>query len=321
MSQILLYGVMIIGLAIALPVVLATMTAAMVFLSTRQLQRIVNTFFSLIALGKIKEAYQSTAFEFQANTSQLELVEFLQDNLLMNFKKGFWLCRSLKKNQASLERTITNKVGQKIKLKIYLRKEDRFWKIYSIEKMKPDIFKKREDTILFSGLLENGRRIKPIIPTEIQAKQIVYNTLISLSDTVETNNFAEFYDSISLLWQKQTSVTDLESAFQDFLDQQFHLSGIAISQINLIEPPIINENNWLQLHGQVPNAVGYPSILDFNFQYIRELETWKLVRIKINIEKFKTEAIHNGNGKKLTSPLQWIVATNEFQQDFWADRN
>jgi hypothetical protein len=321
MSQILLYAIMIVGLASALPVIVAIVATAIVFLSTRKLPKIANTFFSLIALGKIKEAYQSTAFEFQANTSQLDLVEFLQDNFLMNCKKGLWLYRSLRKNKSYIEGIIINKLGQQIKLRIYFIKPNKFWKIYAIEKLITGDYRVREAEFLSSGLLENGKQKKPPLPTVTQAKQIVYDTLISLSETVETNNFTKFYSSISSLWQQQTSVTDLESAFQDFLDKQFRLSGIIISRINFIQPPVLNESNWLQLYGQIPDAVGYPSILDFNFQYIRESKTWKLVRIKINIEKFKTEVIHNDNGKKSKSSVQWIEATNEFQQDFWADRN
>ncbi|KYC39337.1 hypothetical protein WA1_31885 [Scytonema hofmannii PCC 7110] len=319
MSQILLYIGISIALIVGLPILLTGLIIGVVCLATRQLPKVANTFFYLIALGKIKEAYQSTALEFQDHTSQADLVDFLQANFLMNYKRAFWLSRSCHNHQSWIEGDIITQSGAKIPIKVHFIKENGFWKIYALEKTQFGIIKDRREKFILSGLIEDGTRIKPVIPTEIQAKQLAYDTLMSFYDTVETNNFTRFYDSISSLWQQQTSIVELESAFKDFLGKRFSLSGIVAGRIHFVQAPDINENNWLQLRGQVPDVMGYPSMLDFDLQYVREEAIWKLVKIKINVEKFKTEVVHNGKRPKY--PLQIIDITNELKTDFWADRN
>lgn len=319
MSQILLYIGITIALIVGFPILLTGLIIGVVCFATRQLPKVANTFFYLIALGKIKEAYQSTALEFQDNTSQADLVDFLQANFLMNYKRAFWLSRSCNNHQSWIGGHIITQSGAKIPMKIHFIKENGFWKIYALEKTQFGIIKNTQEKLLLSGLIEDGTRIKPVMPTEIQAKQLAYDTLMSFYDTVETNNFTRFYDSISSLWQQQTSIVELESAFKDFLGKRFSLSGIVADRIHFVQPPDINENNWLQLRGQVPDVMGYPSMLDFDLQYVREEAIWKLVKIKINVEKFKTEVVHNGKRPKY--PLQIIDITNELETDFWADRN
>jgi hypothetical protein len=319
MSQILLYIGITIALIVGFPILLTGLIIGGVYFATRKLPKVANTFFHLIALGKIKEAYQSTALEFQDNTSQSDLVDFLQANFLMNYKRAFWLSRSRNNYQSWIGGSIITKSGAKIPIKVHFIKENGFWKIFALEKYQDGIIKKRQNELVLSGLIEDGKRIKPVIPTEIQAKQIAYDTLISFYETVETKNFTRFYDSISSLWQQQTSIIELESAFQDFLGKRFSLSGIIAGRIQFLQHPDINEHNWLQLRGQVPDVMGYSSMLDFDFQYIREEATWKLVKIKINVEKFKTEVVHNS--KRLKYPLQIIDITDELKTDFWADRN
>ncbi|GAA6621787.1 hypothetical protein [Scytonema sp. NUACC26] len=319
MSQILLYIGITIALIVGFPILLTGLITGGIYFATRQLPKVANTFFHLIALGKIKEAYQSTALEFQDNTSQADLVDFLQANFLMNYKRAFWLFRSRNNYQSWIGGNIITQFGAKIPIKVHFIKQNGFWKIYALEKSQDGTIKDHGDKLILSGLIEDGKYIKPVIPTEIQAKQLAYDTLMSFYDTVETNNFTRFYDSISSLWQQQTSIVELESAFQDFLGKKFSLSGIIAGRIQFLQPPDINENNWLQLRGQVPDVMGYPSMLDFDLQYIREEAIWKLVKIKINVEKFKTEVVRNG--KRLKYPLQIIDITDELKTDFWADRN
>ncbi|KAF3885793.1 MULTISPECIES: hypothetical protein [Nostocales] len=319
MSQILLYIGITIALIFGFPILLTGLITGVIFFATRQLPKVANTFFHLIALGKIKEAYQSTALEFQDNTSQADLVDFLQANFLMNYKRAFWLSRFYKNYQSWIGGNIITQSGTKIPIKVHFIKENGFWKIYALEKSQNGIVKDSRENLILSGLIEDGTRIKPVIPTEMQAKQLAYDTLMSFYETVETNNFIQFYDSISFLWQQQTSIVELESAFKDFLGKRFSLSGIVAGRIHFLQPPDINENNWLQLRGQVPDVIGYPSMLDFDLQYVREEAIWKLVKIKINVEKFKTEVVHNGKRPKY--PLQIIDITDELKTDFWADRN
>ncbi|GAB1539936.1 hypothetical protein NUACC21_26050 [Scytonema sp. NUACC21] len=318
MSQILSYIGITIALIVGFLILLAIFSIGTIFLATKKLPKVANTFFSLIAQGKIKEAYQSTAIEFQVNTSQADLVEFLQANFLINYKRGLWLSRSFNGNQRWIAGSAITKSGAKIPLKIHFINKNGFWKIYALEKPQFSMMKRHEE-FLPAGLIENGIRKKPVLPTEIQAKQLAHDTLLSFYETIETNNFAKFYDSISFLWQQQTSIAQLEVAFKDFLKKKFSLSGIVTGRIDFVQPPTINENNWLQLCGQVPDPMGHPSILDFDLQYTREESIWKLVKIKINVEKFKTEAVHNGVKPKY--PLQLIDVTNELERDFWIDRN
>lgn len=316
MSGILLYIAIAIGLVIGFAILLIVLIFGWIFYATKELPKVASTFFSLITQGKIVEAYHSTSIPFQASTSQADLVQFLQENALLNYLRFSWSSRSFKTNQGSLEGTVTNKSGGKIPLKIHFIKENDTWKIYALEKPKSRVIEDKKSQQI-SGLIENGVRKKHLLPTQITAKQLAYDTLICFVQTVETKDFTEFYNSISSLWQQQTSMNEMQSLFKQFINKQLNLSGVVKGRVNFVEPPAINQNNWLHLRGKVADALGYSSTLNFDFQYMLEAKNWKLVKIRIHIEGFNPEEIHQTKPKH---SLQ-MVDGKEFTKDLWADRN
>lgn len=225
-----------------------------------------NQFFSLIEQGEIEKAYQSTAEEFRARVSKEEFESFLSDTALIDFESAFW--RSRKRSiggKGELEGTIKTKTGGIIPIEIELVKEKGEWKISNIPKPK-------------AGLITEEAKKK--IPEEKELITITNNSMLLFAQAIDRDDFSEFYESISKLWQSQTDKNELSEAFKGFVERGIDFTVIKDKTPVFSEEPFIDEDGALTLIGYYPTE---PHVIYFTLDYIFEYPDWQLFGIEVNI--------------------------------------
>lgn len=259
-----------IGLGVGIAITIIGGIIAGVFYATSGLPRASDSFLSLVKQGKIAEAYQSTATEFRAGTSEAEFRNFLETTSLAEYQSASWSSRSIQNDRGTLEGTVTTKSGGKIPLRMEFVKEGGSWKIYSMHKPR-------------GGLVDEAAEAKPALPSEAEAEGLARQTLGSFAQAIKTKDFAAFYESLSPVWKKQTDVAGLQSHFQSFMTANPDLLGVVSAPVEWAGPPSLNENQLLVLRGRMLEIPEKPLSLAFELTYHFGEGLWKLMGIEVTI--------------------------------------
>src|SRR5204863_319413 len=91
-----------------------------------------NTFFQLLSSGKTREAYDSTAFTFQAAQSFQGFEQTAHELGIADYSAITWTRRVANPKEASLDGEITRKDGSKVPIAITLVKQAGDWKLYAL---------------------------------------------------------------------------------------------------------------------------------------------------------------------------------------------
>jgi hypothetical protein len=244
-----------------------------VFFVTSGLPKSADAFFTQVAQEKASEAYQSTATEFQAGTSEQEFMQFLQATSLRDYQSASWSSRSIENDRGYLEGTVATKSGGKVPLRLEFIKEGGAWKIYAIHKPTGGLTEAQSDVV----------EKTPTRPSDDDAKRLAHNTLVSFHEAVKAKDFNAFYEDISPLWQRQTSVADLQSNFRPFTDADADLFGVVSAPLEWTEAPSLDGQNLLVLRGQAPKVPDESSALAFELKYHSDGGEWKLVGIHVEV--------------------------------------
>lgn len=118
------------------------------------------------------------------------------------------------------------------------------------------------------------------LPAETELNTLMQTTMRDFAEGVNTKDFSNFYDTIALLWQAQTSPEALKEAFLSFIEQEMDLTGLQDAAPFLIRPPALNEKGWLILEGHYPTQ---PSVTYFSLGYLYEASSWKLGSIDLKV--------------------------------------
>ncbi|MBI4470480.1 MAG: hypothetical protein HY650_14280 [Acidobacteria bacterium] len=258
----------VVGVGMALVLIGAIL--GVVFYATRELPRESDAFLTLVEQGKIAEAYQSTAAEFRAGTSEEEFRRFLETTSLGEYQSASWSSRSIESERGKLEGTITTKSGGKIPLTMEFVKEGGAWKIYAMRKPR-------------GGLTDETGESKPSLPTEAEAEQLARETLASFGQAVKVKDFTVFYESLSPIWKKETDVAGLQSNFQSFMSADLDLSAAIAAPIEWEGPASLDENDLHVLAGCMPEIPRPDSALTFDLKYHFGGARWELVGIEVNV--------------------------------------
>ena len=128
-----------IGVGIVLLVVaqyLVIGTAA--FLVTRDLVIYADEFFSAVAENDLDRAYDYLSKDFQSSTAQSELSSYLKQFSVTDIQTTDWKTRSKENgNQGTIEGGITTETGNVVPIRVTFVKNNRVWKIDSIEQFEP----------------------------------------------------------------------------------------------------------------------------------------------------------------------------------------
>ncbi|MCA1659987.1 MAG: hypothetical protein LC642_05550 [Verrucomicrobiaceae bacterium] len=123
-------------------------------------------------------------------------------------------------------------------------------------------------------------------PNEEEARKLVLDSLGTFNRAVREKSFAEFYKQIATLWQNQTTPEKLQAPFQTFIDGEIDLAPLLTPEPRFDKPPAINEDGVLVLQGSFPTK---PDKVRFDFGYLYEPPTWKLIKVNVKIDAAEEE--------------------------------
>jgi hypothetical protein len=282
---------LLIGVVIVL--VLIGAIVAVVFYLTGDLTRSADRFLTLIREGKTKEAYLSTAREFQAATPEDSFLAFLKSSSVADYESATWSSRSLSNNIGELEGSIKTRGGGTIPIKLKLVKEGGEWRILAIEKAA-------------AGLVATSTT--PALPADEELRSLTNSSVQLLARAINNKDFAEFYGATSKIWQGQTNPGSLKEAFKSFIDQNIDLTFVEGRSPEFSEKPLIDDSGRLILKGYYPTQ---PSRLNFTVKFVRQESEWKLIGINVSVEDAPTAPSPPAGKKEMPPDDQLAALTNQ----------
>ncbi len=263
----------LIGILVFLAVVVVIVLIA--FRATSGVAKSADEFFSLIQAGKLEEAYNSAAKEFQASVSMDTFRQFLEITTIDQFSRATWTTRSIENNIGKLIGSIHTKDGGVVPIEVDLVKEEGKWKVLSLTRKAAGLKEKQEEAEPSTPAPATGKEI----PSGEVLATMVNESVWILGDGLNKNDLGAFYDHIAKLWQSQTDEPSLRQAFHEFIDKKIDLTIMHGQTPVLSEPPVIDKDGVLRLKGYYPTQ---PYVINFDLGYLYEHPNWKLVAVNIN---------------------------------------
>jgi hypothetical protein len=239
-----------------------------------------DAFFGLLRQDKVKEAYDSAAFAFQAQQSIQRFEAMSKELGLVDFQSLTWERKVIKENEAKLDGKILQKGGGEKLVALTLIKESGHWRVYSLRTQGAgeEIPTENRFSLVGKGA-DFSDAYKRDIPSEEQVKALVKETLVKFNAAVQQKNFDDFYNYISVGWQNQVSQKRLTGTFQGFIDEGINMSGVKNAEIVFDQPPQTNGFGLLVVKGHCEIK---PFVLVFSLTYVYELPKWRLFGIDVN---------------------------------------
>jgi len=237
-----------------------------IFLMTSGVTQTADGFFLAVQEGDWDTADSFLAEDFRAATSRENLMSFLRNSALINFKSAVWSSRSVSGKTGELEGSVETEDRGQIPVNITLVKEGGEWKILSIQKAE-------------AGLVKGESRKS--IPDDETLRSMTENCFRKFARAVNDKDFTEFYAGISELWKSQTDPEKLGGNFKVFMDNNVDFTELESLQPVFSEKPFIDEDDILRLNGYYPTQ---PNTMYFKLGYIYEHPHWKLSGINISIK-------------------------------------
>lgn len=245
-------------------VVVFVLALGAIFIFTADMVTSADEFFAAVKNRDMEKAYTFLSEDFQASTSQADLEQFLEKNLIHKFREASWESRSINGGRGTLTGSITTESGGVVPITLNFVKGDNGWKIYSIQKPA-------------SGIQEEATPLQ--LPSENEQVALVHESTMVFAESVRERNMAIFHSHVSNLSQQQLNVETLEEAFSSFY-------GLDLTVLEKLAPtfngkPTLDENGVMLISGFYPTK---PQQLHFEHQYIYEGLGWKLMAFSVNIK-------------------------------------
>lgn len=241
----------------------------------------VDAFFVFLEKGKAREAFEGTAFAFQAQINAQNFEATTKDFGLEDYVQRTWSVRSLTKKEAILDGGIVTKSDVKFRIEATLIKESGRWKLCALRTPGPDGSGRLEDRFTRIGRgAEFRETFTRAVPGDKEVRALLAGTMKKFNDGLHKKNFTEFYNAISLNWQSQTSKSEMERAFKSLLESNITIDTIETVSPVFDPPPRLNADGMLLLKGSYP---AQPHPVSFVLKYTYELPQWRLISITITI--------------------------------------
>lgn len=241
-----------------------------------------RAFFALIAAGKTREAYESSAFAFQAQQSLKAFETTAKEQALASFVDASWDPPEITGRTAKIRGEATN-AGRKIALIVTLNNESAGWRIFSVRTprnlqtgMSANLFGAVGKTAGFTEAIDRP------LPDEKTVHTMALETMLMFNESVQEKSFDQFYEKISKTWQKQLTIGQLTRAFNPFIDAGVNIAGIKDVEPVFDEAPQITSEGLLIIGGHYPTT---PYRVVFALRFIYELPKWKLFGIDVTLRK------------------------------------
>jgi hypothetical protein len=248
-------------------------------------QETADTFFQLLSSGKTREAYDSTAFTFQAGQTFNGFEQTTHELGIADYSAITWT-RRVPKNpkETSLEGEITRKDGSKVPVAITLVKQAGQWKLYAlhISGKNGPAPTKNPFTLVGKGPEFNDVYTSHPVPSQPEVVELSRGALLKLNDAIKRRDFKELFNSLSDKWRNQIglSLRRLERTYQPFIDAGVTLDGVASVEPVFTDPPQVNSEGLLIVTGYFPTQ---PYRVNFSLEFNYEMPDWKLFGLDVSL--------------------------------------
>ncbi len=246
-------------------VVVIGLIIAAVFYFTAGMVEVGDEFFEAASKGDSQRAYEQLAQEFASDITPEELQAFLDNMQVADLESVDWGERSFSGSQGEIAGMLKLKGGGSVPFSMDMLKEDDGWKVYTIRKTP-------------SGIQSTPASRE--IPAEAEIIRLVNETTAAFTQSVYEKSMAKFYDHISVLWQNQTTVEELDGIFGGLYPIEDDMRVLLNYSPVFTSPPSINANGVLLVEGHYPTK---PTQVNFTQKYIFEGVGWKVVGYSSNL--------------------------------------
>jgi len=245
--------------------IFAAVIIGLTFFLTSGMSDVADSMFNTLKEKKYKEAYDSYfSSDFKNKITLEQFKEFVKSNSLDRVNSTFWNSREYKGNGGKLDGTVTLNDGSSMPLTLSFYKNQDSWKIYSIYKPNAGIKSKSSSKADLS---------------EDDYMKLSLSSVGYFKEAIKNKDFTPFYNSISNIWKKQTSIEELKKAFANILKSSDVVLDILQREPKLKEKKI-DDKSLLHITLEYPataKSVGAEVKLD----YLKEDGEWKLYGFEI----------------------------------------
>jgi len=279
-------------------VVFIVLVFILVMYATSGLTDTAEKFFAYVSSKNYNQAYLMLSEDFKSTTSKEKLKEFLEKNGFSKYKSASWGNRSVDGNRGELEGSIQTVDGSAIPVTLKMVQDgDGSWKIYAIHKPESGIIEDKEkNSATQSKKTEATQKVeqskepvtealKPVKSDNGVDKKyvdMVKNTIHTFALSVNEKSMSRMHNDMAELFKKQIDLNKMNQLFKSFIEKNINLT--VVDPLNPIfdQKPEVNADGVLELKGHYATT---PSILRFDFEYIKENGVWKPIGINIQVGK------------------------------------
>ena len=115
------------------------------------------------------------------------------------------------------------------------------------------------------------------MPNDQELRTLATEALLDLDRAIQAKNFTSFYIGVAEQFRTQFTLSELEAAFQSFINDEGSFAGRDTAPV-FDEPPAIDKQGLLKLSGYFPTT---PLRVLFELSYAYEQSEWKLTGIVV----------------------------------------
>jgi hypothetical protein len=231
---------------------------------TAGLAETADRFFAALQSRDMDEARGFLSEDFRAATSDEQLQRFVERSALANFESATWSNRVVQNSQGELRGTIRTRNGGSIPMTVVLIREHGDWKILSLRKPA-------------AGILGEDERDQPNAAEQMRLVRVATR---DFAHAIQRKDFSQFRATTAALWQKESTVEQLNKGFQAFTDRNADLTPLIE-----IEPKIrsaaFDDRGFFAIAGTYPLG---RDVFEYRYRYVFEGTEWKLVGISAYVK-------------------------------------
>lgn len=240
-------------------------------------------FFAEVDADRPDAAYASAAFGFRAEQSEKVFAQTIRELGLDEVASAEWSPPEITGREARVPVIVQTKSGGAHSFVVTLVEESGVWRVYALRSPKGESSRRMDNrfSLVGKGAAFTDALSHPV-PDDKEVRALIGETLLLFNDAIQQKSFAEFYERVSLAWQKQLTQGQLQRAFQPFIDKEVDLGGIRSVEVVIDQPPTINTEGLLLVSGHYPTS---PYKVFFALKFVYELPRWKLFGIDVNLQR------------------------------------
>jgi hypothetical protein len=241
-----------------------------------------DKFFALVKDDRLKEAYGSAAFGFQAKQTEASFAANVVKLNLAHFASNRWTRVTPGDGEVTLDGEMTTRDGTQFVFTAKMTRDRGRWRLFSLRTHGIEAMMARDPfTLVGRGAAFEDVANRPV-PPEAEVQKLARATILDFDDAVRRKSFEDFYTRISVRWQNQVSPKRIRNAFEPFIENKISLASLGIENVQptFAAPPMVNGEGLLVVTGIFPTK---PYRVAFSFKYMYEVPNWKLFGIDVNL--------------------------------------